>query len=696
MEDYEIIKRLGGGSFADVYQAKEKSTGDLVAIKVLKKKYRKFEDCCELREIKSLQKLQQDSLSNEKGVDNIIKLKQIIFDKKTGTLNIVFEYMETDLYELMKKRAPQKLSETEIKDITYQVLLGLYHMHKYGFFHRDMKPENLLLTGKKIKIADFGLAREIRSIPPYTEYVSTRYYRAPECILRSTNYNSPIDIWALGCILAEMYMHPMPLFYGSTEKEVFYKICSILGSPNNNIWPEGINQANLIGMKIPQNHGTNLKNIVIGASDEAIDLMEKMLKWDPNSRETASNLLNHPFFNGCKYENKLINSTNFFSDFGDVKNFNKTNRRFRPNNDEKNDKDNNKNKDKDDDNFNKLLNDTEGFNKLLNQLKKEESENNKNYEKNKNKNLLGESFYKRHLNINSNEINNKNNNEKKIISEVNENDSDSDDNNINSKKENKKKEDVDELDFLLNSNNNIRNKDIEDNFNRDSNKGQSSKYDFIFNDNSNKKKDDDLFDEYFKKNNERDSSNIDSEIKKILDKDTGLESNNKLNSFYKENKKSNNKALQMSRARSQINTKLLNPQNNQYEEQSYNLNSIVNTNRRGGGRGSVKYEPNKNSLFNDNDNKSFNINLNNQDKYLFNKELNPYEYKDKKSQYEFNNMDNFGELINRQNSYCVNDKKFNLYDNNDSLFSPFRNKKEEETRFKKNFLYENNNYNWNI
>ena len=168
MEDYEIIKRLGGGSFADVYQAKEKSTGDLVAIKVLKKKYRKFEDCCELREIKSLQKLQQDSLSNEKGVDNIIKLKQIIFDKKTGTLNIVFEYMETDLYELMKKRAPQKLSETEIKDITYQVLLGLYHMHKYGFFHRDMKPENLLLTGKKIKIADFGLAREIRSIPPYT------------------------------------------------------------------------------------------------------------------------------------------------------------------------------------------------------------------------------------------------------------------------------------------------------------------------------------------------------------------------------------------------------------------------------------------------------------------------------------------------------------------------------------------------
>ena len=139
MQDYEMIRRLGGGSFADVYLEKEKSTGELVAVKVLKKKYRKFDDCVELREVKSLQKIQKDSLSGQKGIDNIIKLKQIVFEKKTGTLNLVFEYMETDLYELMKKRAPQKLSEEEIKDITYQTLLGLFHMHKYGFFHRDMK-----------------------------------------------------------------------------------------------------------------------------------------------------------------------------------------------------------------------------------------------------------------------------------------------------------------------------------------------------------------------------------------------------------------------------------------------------------------------------------------------------------------------------------------------------------------------------
>ena len=414
MEDYEIIKRLGGGSFADVFLAKEKATSDMVAIKVLKKKYRKFDECCELRECKSLQKLCKDSLQTQKGYENIIKLKQIIFEKKTGKLNLVFEYMETDLYELMKKRSPGKLSEDEIKDITYQTLLGLYHMHKYGFFHRDMKPENLLLTGKKVKIADFGLAREIRSIPPYTEYVSTRYYRAPECILRSTNYSSPIDIWAVGCIMAEMYMHPMPLFYGQTEKEVFNKICTTLGSPTSSIWIEGVNQANKIGMKFPQSSGTDLSKIVIGASPQAIDLMKQMLKWDPNCRATATVLLNHPFFNGCGYDIKRVTNTNFFNDFGDVKDFNTTKRRFRGGNNEV------KEKKKDDDNiFSKVLNDTKGFNDLLNQLKKEENEENKNYEKNKHKNsfnLLEEPFYKKHIG---------DNNKKKVISEEKENEVDS-------------------------------------------------------------------------------------------------------------------------------------------------------------------------------------------------------------------------------------------------------------------------------
>ena len=388
MEDYEILERIGGGTFADVYKAKEKTTNELVAIKILKKKYKKWEDCLELRECKSLQKLSDESLSNEKGLNNIVKLKRIIFIKKTGSLNLVFEYMQKDLLELMKSKEPNHLTESEIKDIIYQTLLGLSHMHKYGFFHRDMKPENLLINDKIVKIADFGLAREIRSIPPYTEYVSTRYYRAPECILKSNNYNSPVDIWAVGCIMAEMYLHPKPLFYGQNEKEVLNKICSILGTPNHKIWLEGIQQANLIGIKFPNNTGTDISNIIPDASPKAIDIMKQMLKWDPNHRPTAASLLLHPFFNN---ENENISNLNIDNISKFFENYEKNN-----NNMTRNDK----NRDSefikksisllrqskgDDNNYLKLLNDTDGLVKLLSQLKKEKIQDDKEYEKEINK-----------------------------------------------------------------------------------------------------------------------------------------------------------------------------------------------------------------------------------------------------------------------------------------------------------------------
>ena len=399
MDDYEMITRLGGGSFADVYKAKEKSTGELVAIKVLKRKYKKWEDCLELRECRSLQKLHEESLLNKPGEENIIKLKQIIFIKKTGTLNLVFEFMETDLLELMKSREPKKLNEDQIRDIMHQTLLGLAFMHKYGFFHRDMKPENLLLTGNKIKIADFGLAREIRSVPPYTEYVSTRYYRAPECILQSTNYNSPIDIWGLGCIMAEMYLHPQPLFCGANEKEVLFRICSVLGTPTYDTWNDGIQQANIIGIKFPTNAGTDLEKIIPGASNEAIDLMKLMLQWDPNKRATAKMLLKHPFFT-----NHIIHSYYYTEKKSDIlfgENSVKKYSNIKSNNSEKNNNEI-KNKDNlginnetsnnnnyglgdDDDNYGEMLNETDGFDKLLDQLKQQKIEDDKNYEKEKKK-----------------------------------------------------------------------------------------------------------------------------------------------------------------------------------------------------------------------------------------------------------------------------------------------------------------------
>jgi len=128
-------------------------------------------------------------------------------------LHFVFEYMEQNLYDIMKEYKGEAMEEEDIKCYIYQALKGLDYMHKHGFFHRDMKPENVLVTGAVAKIADFGLAREIRSRPPYTDYVSTRWYRAPELLLRSTVYNSPVDIFATGAIMAEMLLG-RPLFPG--------------------------------------------------------------------------------------------------------------------------------------------------------------------------------------------------------------------------------------------------------------------------------------------------------------------------------------------------------------------------------------------------------------------------------------------------------------------------------------------------
>ena len=172
----------------------------------MKKKFYSWEECMALREIKSLRKLNHGQ---------IVKLKEVI--RVNDDLYFVFEYMEQNIYQLMKDKK-KGFTEQEIKSIMYQTILGLAYMHKHGFFHRDMKPENLLVKGDAVKIGDFGLAIEIRSRPPFTDYVSTRWYRAPEILLRSTNYNSPVDIFACGAIMAELYLQ-RPLFPGTNETD---------------------------------------------------------------------------------------------------------------------------------------------------------------------------------------------------------------------------------------------------------------------------------------------------------------------------------------------------------------------------------------------------------------------------------------------------------------------------------------------
>mmetsp|Transcript_7463 Transcript_7463/g.8465 ORF Transcript_7463/g.8465 Transcript_7463/m.8465 type:complete len:399 (+) Transcript_7463:26-1222(+) len=286
MEKYKTIGELGVGTFGKVTKAVHKETGEIVAIKAMKQKFYTWEECMNLREVKSLRKLNNH--------DNIVKLNEVF--RKTNDLFFVFEYVEKDLFKVMQDNNNQ-MDIKEIKSIMFQLLDGLSYTHKNNFFHRDLKPENILMTDGKVKLADFGLAREIRSKPPYTDYVSTRWYRAPELLLKSTNYNSPVDIFAAGCILAEL-ISGRPLFPGSSEGDQLMKVCSTLGTPSNIDWPEGHKLASKLGYKFPKMVKTPLEDLIPDASREAIDLIEKMFEYDPNNRLTAKECLEHEFFDG--------------------------------------------------------------------------------------------------------------------------------------------------------------------------------------------------------------------------------------------------------------------------------------------------------------------------------------------------------------------------------------------------------------
>ncbi|XP_073796148.1 serine/threonine-protein kinase MAK isoform X6 [Danio rerio] len=284
MNRYTTLKQLGDGTYGSVLMGKSNESGELVAIKRMKRKFYSWEECMNLREVKSLKKLNHA---------NVVKLKEVI--RENDHLYFVFEYMKENLYQLMKDRT-KLFPESVIRNISFQILQGLSFIHKHGFFHRDMKPENLLCMGPElVKIADFGLAREIRSRPPYTDYVSTRWYRAPEVLLRSPVYSSPIDIWAVGCIMAELYTL-RPLFPGNSEVDEIFKICQVLGTVKKSDWPEGHQLASAMNFRFPQCVPTPLKTLIPNATNEALDIMRDLLQWDPKKRPSAVKALRYPYF----------------------------------------------------------------------------------------------------------------------------------------------------------------------------------------------------------------------------------------------------------------------------------------------------------------------------------------------------------------------------------------------------------------
>lgn len=293
---YEMYLTLGEGSYGIVYKAYDKVTKEVVALKVLK-----FENIEKdgipsnlLREISILKSLNHI---------NLISLK----DVRTSTFPIylAFEYIDFDLAKLLEKNTviPPNL----IRSYAFQMLAGIYYLHSHRIIHRDIKPENLLITKNGIlKICDFGMARYF-AVPmrPYTKGVVTLWYKAPELIIGGF-YELSIDIWSVGCILYEM-ITGSPLFPGDGQLNQIMRILNVLGTPSEDECKGLLEKFKQnYNMELPNCKGCNLVEMMNGADDLLIDLVLRMLRFDPMKRISAREALNHPYFDSIPPEMKKI------------------------------------------------------------------------------------------------------------------------------------------------------------------------------------------------------------------------------------------------------------------------------------------------------------------------------------------------------------------------------------------------------
>ncbi|KJY01546.1 CMGC/RCK/MAK protein kinase [Zymoseptoria brevis] len=332
LEDkFEIIKDIGDGSFGSVTLGRTRSAGahlvrrnTLVAIKTMKKTFENFAQCMELREVIFLKTLPSHP--------HLVPAYDIFLDPLSKKLHIAMEHMDGNLYQLMKARDHKPLDESSVKSILFQILEGLEHIHDHSFFHRDIKPENILVstsahdTGSAfkrysslvtppstppaytIKIADFGLARETHSRVPYTTYVSTRWYRAPEVLLRAGEYSAPVDIWAIGAMAVEIATLK-PLFPGGNEVDQVWRVCEVMGSPGAWVnkhgqkvgggeWKEGIKLAQKLGFSFPKMAPHSLETVLPSPQWPAslANFITWCLMWDPKVRPTSRQALEHEYF----------------------------------------------------------------------------------------------------------------------------------------------------------------------------------------------------------------------------------------------------------------------------------------------------------------------------------------------------------------------------------------------------------------
>ncbi|KAK9454422.1 kinase-like domain-containing protein, partial [Dipodascopsis uninucleata] len=314
---FELIRPLGDGSFGSVTLARVRPAGPLhpsaslqpgllVAVKSLKKAFANSADYLRLRELRLLRALPPSRY--------LTRAYEIFLDLTSGKLHIIMEYMHMNMYQYLNSRAGRRLSAVQTASILEQIALGIQHIHVHGFFHRDIKPENVLvlvsadgITPPVVKLTDFGLVREIDSSAPYTTYVSTRWYRAPEILLKAGFYGPEVDIWAFACMAVEVALLK-PIVPGKNEFDQLLKVCHVMGTPDLNdhgSWEgRAYGLAAKIGINLPRGiSGCDFSDILRSddPSENTINmslgnLVSGCFSWNPETRLTCDQVLAHVFF----------------------------------------------------------------------------------------------------------------------------------------------------------------------------------------------------------------------------------------------------------------------------------------------------------------------------------------------------------------------------------------------------------------
>ncbi|KAG0191557.1 Cyclin-dependent kinase 2 [Apophysomyces sp. BC1034] len=288
---YIKLSKIGEGTYGVVFKAQQQVTNKLVALKKVRLNMTLGVPTTALREV---------ALLKEVNHHNVVKLLDMI--QKDTTIYLVFDFAEVDLGHYIEKLGREGMTLPHVKSFLYQLLNGLYYCHSHRILHRDLKPQNLLIDKHgRLTIADLGLSR-IFGVPlrTYTHRVITLWYRAPEILLGSDHYSTAVDMWSVGCILAEMLML-RAIFPGDSQIDQLFRIFRVLGTPNDKIWP-GVTNLPDYNPFFPPWKPNTMKEILqrtndaIVLNDSGLDLLQSMLEYDPYRRISAKSAMLHPFF----------------------------------------------------------------------------------------------------------------------------------------------------------------------------------------------------------------------------------------------------------------------------------------------------------------------------------------------------------------------------------------------------------------